>query len=132
MLKQVIPSIKKILAPLAPPVFPDDEDKTRKARYANLIALIFLGAVIAFQAWARLIQGYADLSWMDGVMLPIVGVCVASLLLLRRGHVQSGSIMLVVIIWAASNGMAAVSFGVKDVTYIANFAVVLMASLLLG
>ncbi len=127
MLKQLL----KILAPLAPPVFPDDEDKTRKARYANLIALIFLVAVIGFETGARITQGYNDFSILDGVLLLVAGVCVACLVGLRRGHVRFISTMLIVMIWLACNIMAAVSFGIKDVWYIANFAVVLIAGLLL-
>lgn len=128
MLKQVIQSIKKILAP---PIFPEDEDKTRKARYTNLITLIFLSIVVAFQVWARLIGGYVSFSLiMDGGMLILIGLGIASLVLLQRGQVRFTSIVLVTMIWLASNGMA-VNFGVKDVTYIANFAVILMAGLLL-
>ncbi len=127
MLKQLL----KILAPLAPPVFPDDEDKTRKARYANLIALIFLVAVIGFETGARITQGYNDFSILDGVLLLVAGVCIACLVGLRRGHVRFISTMLIVMIWLACNIMAAVSFGIKDVWYIANFAVVLIAGLLL-
>ena len=36
-----------------PPIFPKDEDKTRKARYANAIILAFLAIVIVFETFVR-------------------------------------------------------------------------------
>ncbi len=128
MLKQVL----KIFAPLAPPVFPNDEDKTRKAKYANAIAIALLSLDIAFEAGARAFLGYGGFGLMDLFLLLIAGVCAIGLGLLRRGHVQSTSIMLVIIIWAISNLMASDSFGVKDSGYLANFVIILMAGLLLN
>ncbi|HSB01330.1 MAG TPA: GAF domain-containing protein [Anaerolineales bacterium] len=122
----------KIFAPLAPPIFPEDEDKTRRAKYANAIAIAFLILVIGFEAFIRIFLHYVSFDFMDAGLLGIVGACVIGLVRLRRGDVRSISIMLVAIIWVASNGMALESFGAKDATYIANFAIVLMAGLLLG
>lgn len=128
MLKQLI----QILAPLAPPVFPDDEDKTRKAAYANAIIFVFLAAVISFQIGTRVFGDYTGFEVIDVIMIGMFFLCILGLMSLRRGHVQFTSIMIVVILWGASNYMAARLFGAKDASYLVNFAIVLMAGLLLS
>jgi GAF domain-containing protein len=65
-------------------------------------------------------------------MLVLAVLFVTGLVLLRKGHVQLTSILLIVLVWIASNGLAATGFGAKDASYITNFAVILMAGLLLG
>ena len=129
MLKQPINQLTRILAP---PVFPEDEDKTRKAKYAHWIAFFLLGTVIFWEAIARIFLDYRGFEVMDLFLMGIAGACLAGLVRLRHGHVRSTSMMLVVILWAAANGMSAQGFGVKDVTYIVNFTIVLMAGLLLS
>jgi GAF domain-containing protein len=129
MLEQSKQVIKKILAP---PVFPEDEDKTRRARYAHWIAFAFLMGVIGFEAYVRIFEHYALFGSMDLSLIVMAGFCITGLMLLRQGHVRSASVMLVALVWIVSNGMAATSFGAKDASYIVNFVIILMAGLLLG
>ena len=116
----------------SPPIFPNDEDKTRTAKYANAITLAFLVVVLIFETLVRISVSYTGLGFMDMIMAGLAVVCVTALYLLRRGYVRSTSILLVVLIWAAANTIAATGFGAKDASYITNFAIVLMAGLLLG
>ena len=51
-----------------PPVFPSDEDKTRKARYANAIMIAFLAVVILFETAIRVSENYTGLSFIDLMM----------------------------------------------------------------
>jgi GAF domain-containing protein len=125
MLKQVATFFKS-------PLFPEDEDKTRKARYANAIALLFLVVIILYETGVRLFLHYAGFSLIDLILLGIAAIFGTGLVLLRRGYVRFTSILLVVIIWVASNSIAASGYGVKDASYIVNFAIILMAGLLLG
>ena len=46
--------LKQLRALFAPPVFPEDEDKTRKARYANAIALSFIVIIFGYEIIAQL------------------------------------------------------------------------------
>jgi len=124
--------LKQVLTIFASPVFPEDEDKTRKARYANAIALAFLVAIIGYEIFMRVSGGVAEQLLFDLILLGVGIVCITGLVLLRRGHVQPTSILLVVLLWFASNSLAVSSFGVRDSSYIMNFAIVLMAGLLLG
>ncbi|MGB8983851.1 MAG: GAF domain-containing protein [Anaerolineales bacterium] len=130
MLNQIFKQVLNILP--APPVFPEDEDKTRKAMYAHWLGLAFMGAAVAFEAGARIIQNYAGFGVMDLLLFGIAGIGLGSVLLTRRGHVRSASVMLVVLVWLASNGIAAQEYGAKDASFILNFAIALMAGLLLG
>jgi GAF domain-containing protein len=123
---------KQVSTMLLPPVFPNDEDKTRKARYANVIAFAFLAISVAFEAGVRLFGNYVKVSILDLGLLVVLVVSITGLVLLRRGYVQLASILLVVMTWAASNGLAAGGFGIKDSSYLMNFAIILMAGLLLS
>jgi GAF domain-containing protein len=114
------------------PVFPGDEDKTRKGRYANAIAILFLAVIILYETFLRFYLHYAGFSLIDLILLGIAAIFGTGLVLLRRGFVRFTSISLVVIIWIASNSIAASGFGVKDASFILNFAIILIAGLLLG
>jgi GAF domain-containing protein len=117
---------------LGPPLFPADEDKTRKAKYANAIALAFLAAATAFELIARLVVNYTGFSIMDVLVIGLGTICGLCLVLLRKGYVRFTSILLVVMTWAVSNSISAIGFGVRDSSFVVNFAVILMAGLLLG
>lgn len=117
---------------LNPPTFPDDEDKTRKARYANAIASTFLAITLAYETVIRAFLGYMGFSYVDWIVSGLAIICLVGLILLRKGYVYLTSILLVVLIWCATNGIAATGYGVRDSSYITNFTIILMAGLLLG
>lgn len=125
MLKQVGDLFK-------PPLFPEDEDQTRKAKYAHWIALAFLGVIIAYETFGRVLQHYTGFSVIDLMVIGLGVICALGWILLRKGFVRFTSILLVVITWLASNSIAASGPGIKDTSFILNFAIVLMAGLLLG
>src|SRR5215213_7330616 len=116
----------------SPPLFPADEDKTRKAKYANAIAFAFTAVAIAYEAIIRFFVGYTGLSIIDVLVMGVALICLASLVLLRKGQVWFSSVLLVVMTWAASNSISANGFGARDSSYLLNFAIILMAGLLLG
>src|SRR5512145_2366552 len=127
MLKQVL----KIFAPLAPPVFPDDEDKTRRAMYANAIVIAIMAFMVLFEIIIRIFLGYRAIEYLDVFLAVVAGVGILGLVQLRRGHVRSTSVMLVTIVWGVANLMA-LQYGARDVAYLSNFATILMAGLLLS
>ena len=53
----------------APPIFPDDEDKTRKARYANAIALTLIFIILGYEIGARVIRGYTRPNILDLILI---------------------------------------------------------------
>ncbi len=123
---------KQVSTFLKPPVFPEDEDKTRKAKYANAIAIAFTAVIIVYETGIRIILQYTGFSVIDLTLFGIAVICGIGLVLLRKGFVRFTSILLVVITWIASNSIAASGYGVKDASYIVSFAIILMAGLLLG
>jgi GAF domain-containing protein len=114
------------------PVFPQDEDKTRKARYTNAIAISFLWVVVFYETFVRILVRYFGISIMDLILVGLAIFCITSIILLKKGYVQFTSVLFVVLVWIAANGIAATGFGVKDASYILNFAIILMAGLLLS
>ena len=116
----------------SPPLFPEDEDKTRKARYAHVIALGLLLVALAYEVLVRFSAGFAVPSSFELILIGFALACIAGLWLLKKGHVWLISFFLVALIWFTSNGFAATSYGARDASYIINFAIVLMAGLLLG
>jgi GAF domain-containing protein len=124
--------MKQLRTLFAPPVFPEDEDKTRKARYANAISLTFIIVALGYEVAIRITRGYLGLGLIDIVLFAIAFLLSIGLILLRRGFLQLTSILLVGLIWTAINGVAASGFGIRDSSYITNLAVILMAGLLLG
>jgi len=124
--------LRRVRTIFAPPVFSEDEDKTRKAKYANAIALAFLVIAVVYETIIRVFISYAGVSILDLAVVGLIVFCLTGLAALRRGYVRSTSILLVVLIWVATNGIAAAGFGARDSSYITNFAIILMAGLLLG
>lgn len=115
-----------------PPTFPEDVDKTRKARYANAIASTFLVITLAYETIIRAFLGYSGFSYVDLIISGLTMICLVGLVLLRKGYVYLTSVLLVVLIWGATNGIAATGYGVRDSSYLTNFTIILMAGLLLG
>ena len=116
----------------APPFFSEDDDKTRKAKYAHVAAFVLLGAALAFEAFVRFSAINASLSGFELIMMGFALICFIGIGLLKRGYVQLTSIVLVALVWLTSNGFAATGYGARDASFIVNFAIVLMAGLLLG
>jgi GAF domain-containing protein len=117
---------------LRAPIFPDDEDKTRKARYAHAIALAFLGIAVIYEAGIRIFLSYTEVSPVDLMIFGLIMTCAVSLMMLRQGHVYAASMLLVVLIWFVINSIASTGYGAQDASFITNFTVVLMAALLLN
>ena len=115
-----------------PPVFPENEDKTRKAKYAHVIAFGLLGVAIAFEIIVRISAGGSFLTSFELILIGFALICILGLVLLRKGYVRLTSYLLVALIWSISNGFATTGYGARDASYIINFAIVLMAGLLLG
>ena len=124
--------LKRMTKIFAPPVFPEDEDKTRKARYANAIAWTLITIVLGYEIGRRAIRAYSGLDLSDLILIALGVILLMGWILLKRGYLQFTSILLVVLIWAASNGLAVTGAGVRDSAYITNFSIVVMAGLLLG
>jgi GAF domain-containing protein len=124
--------LRLVKAFFRPPVFPDDEDKTRKAVYAHMVSLLFAVAPVLYELWLRITRPELGIGLPDFVMFALAIVGVVSWWLVRRGQVAIASVMLVILIWAGTNGIAASGYGIRDASYITNFLIMLFGALLLG
>jgi GAF domain-containing protein len=131
MLKRVLAFFKPVIVFFTPPVFPGDEEKSRKASYAHSISLAFTIVVLIFEIILRNTRVTEKLGFLDAALIGIAFVGILCWWLIRKGYVMITSILLVVIIWTASNGIAS-SYGIRDASFILNFATITMTALLLG
>lgn len=117
---------------LTPPVFPNEENKTRAAGYVHWISLLFMAAILAYIVLSKFFAGVFAFNLFDatlfGIFLGIYAIASAS----RAGYVNQAGTLLVAILWLAVNGTALYGAGVRDTSFIANFAVLLAAGLLVG
>ena len=115
-----------------PPIFSNDENKTRTARYVHWIAVVFMGAILGYIIFSKIFSEIFVLNIFDGVLLGVFLIIFAVWNLSKRGYVRQAGGTLVVILWVAVNGTAIYGAGVRDSAFIANFAVLLAAGLLIG
>ncbi len=123
------PFLDRLRAFLEAPIFPEDEEKTRVAGLLNPLLLgsfitVIFGLVAALffftaKAAAGILLGFLFL------------VALASKLLLQRGRVRQGSLLLLVALWIVASGAGVVSVnGNPFVAVTVSLAV--LAGLLLG
>jgi GAF domain-containing protein len=124
--------LKSISKFFAPPVFPEDEDKSRKAKYANAIALTFIVILLVYETITRAVRPAAEFGIADLILAFLAISIFIGWLMLKRGYLQFISVLLVVLVWIAANGIAMLGYGVRDTAYLTNFVLVVMAGLLLG
>jgi GAF domain-containing protein len=122
-------NLRKIFAP---PVFPEDEDKTRSAAILNTIGwstLLMLLCILMI----RIIQGndlnFAEVNWV----LSAVSVVIASVLYLSdRGYVKPASFLFIVTLWSGLSYVAWAADGIRDIAFFAYTIPILIAGLLIG
>ncbi len=116
----------------APPVFLEDDERTRSAAILNIIgwSTIFILVIIIV---TRLIQGQdpnlVEVNW--ALILIIVGI-VLMLFLSHQGYVRAASLLLVTIAWIGLSYVAWAADGIRDVAFFGYSIPILIAGLLLG
>jgi GAF domain-containing protein len=117
---------------LAPPVFPEDEDKTRSAAILNTIGWSTLLIVVAILLM-RTIQGN-DLNFgeVNGILVTVIATIAFVLYLARRGYVKASGFLFVVTLWGGLSYVAWAADGVRDIAFFAYTLPILMAGLLIG
>lgn len=115
---------------IAPPVFEEDEDKTRVAALLNVILLIVAGLVALYMlvtlvTEANLVIGLA----IEGTMLL---VALGLLVLMRRGWVRRAALILSLLLWGLITVGTYLYGGLRGSGIGSFFGVALIAGLLLG
>lgn len=116
---------------LAPPVFPEDEDKTRAAMIVNYIGWSTLLALVG----TIIIHGVQERGiYLPGVNLVLILVGSAmglTLYLTRKGYVKIAGVLSVSAVWIGLSYLAWTADGIRDVTFFGYSIPILMAGLLL-
>lgn len=116
----------------APPVFAEDEDRTRTAFLLDIISWSLL-VVVAIILILRSIQRQdANLQEVNLILTVIILAIALILFLNRKGFVGLASILLVSTVWIGLCYTAWVADGIRDVTFFGFAIPVLMAGLLIG
>lgn len=116
----------------APPIFPDDEDKTRSATILNTIGWSMLLTLVCILL-IRMIQGndlnFSEINW---ILTAVVVVIVSVLYISHRGYVKAASFIFVVTLWSGLSYVAWAADGIRDIAFFAYTIPILIAGLLLG
>ncbi|MCI0609071.1 MAG: hypothetical protein L0Z71_08425, partial [Anaerolineae bacterium] len=116
----------------APPVFPEDEEKTRAAGFINAIVLTNIPILVLFII-VRVATGEGDLFGAANIILAgIITILLVVWFLMRAGWVKVAGYLHVTTIWLASTMIALMGGGINSTTFTSYFVVMLMAGLLLG
>jgi GAF domain-containing protein len=115
-----------------PPVFPDDEDKTRSATFLNVIGWSSL-LIVASILLIRMIQGNdVNLAEVNWVLAAIILAIAFVLYLSKKGYVKAASFLFIAIVWGGLSYVAWIADGIRDVAFFAYSIPILMAGLLIG
>ncbi len=122
-------ALRKIFAP---PVFPEDEDKSRSAAILNSI-----GRSITIIILLRVFLGiFSDrdiiLSRVNQILLITIVIIELTLYISRRGYVKTASLLLITFVWIGLTFLAWSADGIRDAAFFGYFVPILMAGLLLG
>jgi O-antigen/teichoic acid export membrane protein len=103
----------------APPVFPEDEDKSRSAAILNTIGwsslLMVLGILLV-----RILQAndvnLTEVNWILAATMVLIALI---LLLAHRGYVNTASVLFAITLWAALSYIAWAADGIRDIAFFA-------------
>jgi GAF domain-containing protein len=116
-----------------PPIFPEDEDKTRVAGFLNIIVLA--GGVIILLASPGLIyfNNTPAETWLTtGLIAVFLTLLIVVLLLLQNGFVRAGSFLMCVAVWVTVTAMLFFFGGLRTAGSGGYLLVIFIAGLLLG
>ncbi|HEX2994101.1 MAG TPA: GAF domain-containing protein [Anaerolineales bacterium] len=117
----------------APPVFPDDEDKTRSAAVLNFAGWSIAGVDLVVLLLVRpFLSGGELLGASNLILFGIVVLTLLALYVSHRGYVKLGSFIVIALGWIGLTSLTVPSDGIRDAAFMAYILPILMAGLLLG
>jgi GAF domain-containing protein len=124
-------TLLKIRNFLAPPVFPEDERKSRLAYYISFIVPPILLALVVFLG-VRIRQGI-DLFDITNLLLAGIGVILIVVwTLMKTGAVRLAGTLNIAALWVAVTFLALSGSGIRGTGFAGYFVVMLLAGLILG
>jgi signal transduction histidine kinase len=114
----------------SPSVF-EDEEKTRMARFLNVILLAAILLLAGYMV-VRLVLGLTSSRAFVYNNIFLIVFMVGMLVVLRRGHVKLASFLFILGSWLSLTFQAWTSSAVRDEAYVALIVIILLANLLFG
>jgi GAF domain-containing protein len=116
----------------APPVFSEDEDKTRSAAILNILGWSTMFIVVTLLI-IRIVDG-RDINLVEvNLALILVVIAIALMLFLsRQGYIRTAGLLFVTTIWMGLSYLTWIADGIRDVAFFGYSIPILMAGLLLG
>ena len=116
----------------SPPVFSEDEDRTRAAAILNAIGWSSI-AVLTTLLIIRTVQGRdVNLVKVNFALMALLIAIALMLFLARQGYIRTAGLLLVTTVWMGLSYLTWVADGIRDVAFFAYSIPILMAGLLLG
>jgi GAF domain-containing protein len=116
----------------APPVFPEDEDRTHTAAILNVIGWIIIAVLMMLLLIRTIAPSPHVSSSVNLILLVIILTAVVALFISQRGYVRASGFILTAIGWLGLTYLAWSAEGIQDVAFFGYFLPILMAGLLLG
>ena len=116
----------------APPVFSEDEDKTRSAAILNILGWSTMFIVVTLLI-IRIVEG-RDINLVEvNLALTLIVIAIAFMLFLsRQGYIRTAGLLFVTTIWMGLSYLTWIADGIRDVAFFGYSVPILMAGLLLG
>ncbi|MBN8579714.1 MAG: GAF domain-containing protein [Anaerolineae bacterium] len=113
------------------PTFPDDEEKTRRARALNALHLYILGGILLIGGLAVLFF-FNEKFFSSIFMLAGLATTSLSMVLNRRGQVQSAGIILLLSFWILTVLMISLSSGIRSLDIMFFISGTIVAGIIFG
>ncbi len=116
----------------APPIFPEDEDKTRSAFILNILGWVVIGVLtilLIIRIFLPLAPERITIVW---IFVGMILITASTLFLSHQGYVQAASLILTTMGWLGLSSFAWAAEGIRDVAVAGFFLPILMGGLLLG
>ncbi|HSL42766.1 MAG TPA: GAF domain-containing protein [Anaerolineales bacterium] len=123
---------KRLYRFFAPPVFPNDEDKSRLASILNVIGWSIIVVLLSLLLIRNVSPQVTVRASINFIFLAIILITALTLLISRLGYVQLASLIMITMGWAGLTSFAWSAEGLRDVAISGYFVPILMAGLLLG
>src|SRR5262245_3865245 len=105
-----------------PPIFADDEEKTRAAGFINVIVLSNIPILILFII-ARISTGAEFFGIANMILLAIIAILTIVWFLMKAGWVRLAGYLHVTTIWLASTMIALNGSGIRGTAFMSYFVV---------
>lgn len=121
----------KIIDFLRAPVFPGDEEKTRRAYVLNTLQINMGGAVVILGTLGMVFVFKEKVVTSLILVTAFIGI-LSGMILSRRGHVKTNGVLMLVLLWIVTVFMAGLSGGIRSLDIIFFVSGTVIAGIILG